>query len=150
MAPKKGETKKKIIEEARTDRVILVLEDERPLMNAIKIKLEKNGFDVVSARSVKQALSYLDDIPELAAIWCDHYVLGKEDGLVFVAKLKSDNGDLRKIPIFVVSNTASDEKVKAYMHLGVDKYFVKAEHRLDEIIADIKFCLDNPEKCKLH
>lgn len=139
-----------IIENARHERVILVLEDERPLMNAIKLKLEKNGFEVVSARSVTQALSYLEDIPELDAVWLDHYVLGKEDGLVFVAKLKSDNhGVWKDVPLFVVSNTAGEEKVKAYMHLGVNKYFVKAEHRLDEIVDNVKFCLDNPGKCKV-
>lgn len=32
---------------------ILVLEDEKPLLEAIKLKLGKNVFDVVTARSVE-------------------------------------------------------------------------------------------------
>jgi DNA-binding response OmpR family regulator len=35
-------------------KTILVIEDERPLLNAINAKLEKSGFGVIAARSVEQ------------------------------------------------------------------------------------------------
>jgi hypothetical protein len=38
----------------------------------------------------------------------------------------------------VVSNTATQEKVQSYISLGVDKYYTKADYRLDAIIEDIK------------
>ncbi|HAT73909.1 MAG: PAS domain S-box [Candidatus Moranbacteria bacterium GW2011_GWF2_36_839] len=120
--------------------VVLVVEDEKPLQEAIKIKLELNGFDTVTARSVEQAINFLRDIKNVDAIWLDHYLLGKENGLDFVAKLK-EKKEWKKIPIFIVSNTASQEKVKSYMSLGVEKYYVKANYRLDDIIKDIKSSL---------
>ncbi len=123
----------------------LVVEDEQPLLNAIKIKLGKNGFSVITSRTVNQALGYLKDIESIDVIWLDHYLLGKEDGLDFVAKLKSGNEKWKKIPIFVVSNTAGPEKMQSYIRLGINKYYVKAEHRLDEIVNDIKIFLDNSE-----
>ncbi len=128
------------------EKTILVLEDERPLLEAVKAKLEKNSFSVVTARSVEQALSYLEDIKTFDAIWLDHYLLGKEDGLDFVTKLKSHNAQWKKIPIFVVSNTASPSKVQSYIRLGINKYYVKAEHRLDEIIKEIRSFIDHPEE----
>lgn len=120
------------------NKTVLVLEDEKPLLEAIKIKLEKNNFDVVTARSVEQAKQYTDELGHIDAIWLDHYLLGKEDGLDFIAWCKEDsNAKCKKIPIFVVSNTASSDKVATYLSLGAEKYFVKSNHKLDEIIKEI-------------
>lgn len=119
------------------DKTILVLEDERPLLEAIKKKLELNGFEVLTARSVEQAEEYLKDITTVKAIWLDHYLLGKDNGLDFVADIKS-NDATKALPIFVVSNTASQDKVQSYMRLGITKYYTKSNYRLDQIIEDIK------------
>ena len=62
-----------------------------------------------------------------------------------MTKIKSQDGKWKKIPIFVVSNTASPAKVQSYILLGISKYYIKAEHRLDEIVSGIKSFLDNPE-----
>lgn len=131
---------------SRNEKTILVIEDERPLVEAIKTKLENIGLGVTTARTVEQGLHYLEDISTIDAIWLDHYLLGKETGLDFVAKLKIPDGKWRRIPIFVVSNTASSNNVQSYMRLGVSKYYVKADHRLDEIIKEIKSFLDKPEE----
>lgn len=122
--------------------VILLVEDERPLLNAIQAKLELNGFDSVSARTVRQAIDYLETLPAVDLIWLDHYLLGKEDGIDFVAKVKSEE-KWKKIPIFVVSNTATAEKKHTYISLGVNKYYIKSDHRLDAIIKDIKELLES-------
>ena len=120
------------------NKVVLVVEDEKPLLEAIKLKLEKNNFDVVSARSVEQAKQYVNDLNHIDVIWLDHYLVGKEDGLDFIAWCKEDdNVKCKIIPIFVVSNTASSDKVGTYISLGAYKYFVKSNHKLDEIIHEI-------------
>ena len=118
-------------------KTILVVEDEKPLMDAVKKKLELCGFYVVTARDVEQALGYLKDLEKVDLVWLDHYLLGKENGLDLVTKMKAEDSKWKKIPIFVVSNTATPDKVQSYLHLGVDKYFTKADYRLDDIIKDI-------------
>ncbi|NCN25504.1 hypothetical protein COT94_02365 [Candidatus Falkowbacteria bacterium CG10_big_fil_rev_8_21_14_0_10_37_14] len=117
---------------------VLVVEDERPLLEAIKEKLERNNFKVFTARSVDEALARLEEAGIVDVIWLDHYLLGKASGLDFVGKCKEKNSKYSHVPIFVVSNTASDDKVQAYLKLGVTKYYVKAEKRLDEMIVDIR------------
>jgi CheY-like chemotaxis protein len=150
---------KKII----TRKTILVMEDERPLLLAINEKLEQNDFNVISARSVdqafggdmdkkklnsvtlksiEQALRYLESLEQVDAIWLDHHLVGGEDGLDFLKKFKGNGGRWNKIPVFVVSNAASSETVKSYLKSGVSKYYIKSDHRLDEIIKDIKLFLD--------
>lgn len=148
-------------------KTVLVIEDEPSLLEVINAKLEKNGLNVISSRSVeqafagkiiendlgaitvdslKQALMYLESLEEVDAIWLDHHLLGKEDGLDFVKKFKANGEKWNKIPIFVVSNAASPKTVKSYINSGVNKYYVKSDHRLDKIVEDIKLCLDHPEK----
>lgn len=124
-------------------KTILVLEDEQALADAIRAKLEKYGFAVTTARTVEQALAYLDELHQVDAIWLDHYLLGTKNGLDFVAELKVVGGKWNGTPIFVISNTASPEMVRSYMHLGIKRYYVKAEHRLDEIIEDIKRAVES-------
>lgn len=122
-------------------KTILVVEDEIPLLQAVKTKLENNNMNVVTARSVEQAMTYLEDLNSVDGIWLDHYLLGNENGLDLVTQLKGEDSKWNHIPIFVVSNTASEDKVKLYMQLGVDKYFVKSNFRLDQIIEALKGCL---------
>ena len=125
-----------------SDKTILVMEDERPLLEVIKAKLEAGGFTVVTARAVEQAMGYLKEGVKIDAVWLDHYLLGKESGLDFVAQLKADGSAWREIPIFVVSNTASPDKVQSYLRLGINKYYTKVDYRLDQIITDIKEFLE--------
>lgn len=115
---------------------VLVVEDEKPLLNAIKSKLELSDFDVVAARSAKEASAYIEN-EKADIIWLDHYLLGRESGLDFVAKIKNDK-KFKHIPVFVVSNTATADKVKSYISLGVNKYYTKADYRLDKIIEEMK------------
>lgn len=122
-------------------RTVLVIEDERPLLEAIKIKLESSGFDVVTATSATQGLNMLRDIPSIDAVWLDHYLSVNESGLDFLTEVKKSDA-WKHIPIFAVTNTASAEHKYSYLELGVAKYYVKADMRLEEIAKDIKEFLE--------
>lgn len=122
------------------------MEDEQPLLEAIKAKLEKGGFDVLTARSVEQAKNHVKDVENIDVIWLDHYLLGDENGLDFVAWCKMDGSTCKQVPIFVVSNTATDDKIKTYLHLGAEKYYVKAEKRLEDVIDDINKHLTDTDR----
>lgn len=125
----------------KNQKTILVVEDERPILEAIHLKLAADGFDVVTARTAEQARGLLEDIKKIDVIWLDHYLLGKKNGLDLVIELKG-NEKYKNIPIFIVSNTASTDKVQSYINLGVNKYYIKSNYRLDKIIADISKCLN--------
>ena len=116
---------------------VLVVEDERPLQEVIRRKLEISDFNVVVARTVEQATAHLQADELISVIWLDHYLLGKENGLDFVVRVKSEP-EWQKIPIFVVSNTASPDKVRSYLSLGVNQFYTKSDFRLDQIIEEIR------------
>lgn len=115
---------------------ILVVEDEKSLLDVIKKKLEIDNFVVFTARTADEAMLCVQN-NKIDVIWLDHYLLGKKNGIDLVTSLKSD-GKTKDLPIYVVSNTAGPDKVQTYTDLGVTKYYVKADYRLDDIIKDIK------------
>lgn len=116
--------------------LVMVIEDEVLLLEAITKKLTISDIEVVSCSSAKQALEFLEKNnrkPDI--IWLDYY-LKDMDGLDFMQNLKA-NPKSANIPVVVVSNSASPEKVDGMNKLGVKKFLLKAEYRMDEIIGII-------------
>ena len=54
--------------------VLLVIEDELPLLEAIVVKARQNGFEVVSGRSVAEGIEMLKSISSVDAVWVDHFL----------------------------------------------------------------------------
>src|ERR1035437_7499758 len=109
-----------MIGKSKNRKTILVIEDERTLLEVVNKRLNKKGFKVISARSVdqvfnatleknglgiiaakniQQAIDYLENLEKIDAIWLDHNLIGKENGIDFVKKLKANGGRWKKIPI---------------------------------------------------
>jgi CheY-like chemotaxis protein len=121
---------------------IMVVEDENLLLQAITKKIKLSNMDVLSCSSGQQAIDYLNNLEELPdAVWLDYY-LKDMNGLAFMQQLKA-NPKWENIPVLVVSNSASPDKVNTMLGLGAKKYILKAEHRLDEIIEMIKDFIKN-------
>ena len=116
---------------------ILVVEDEDLLLQAIGKKLKICGLNPVMATSGEQALDYLQSLEELPdVIWLDYH-LQEMNGLDFL-KLVKDHKEWSKIPVVIVSNSADEAKVHSMLALGAEKYILKAEYRLDDIIKTVK------------
>ena len=117
---------------------------------AFNAPLAKKGSGAITASRIEAALKYLEDLEQVDAIWLDHSLLGDDDGLDFVKKFKANGGKWSKIPVFVVSNNENDKTMQSYMLAQVTKYYIKSNHRLDEIVHDIHMTLDSapPQKRK--
>jgi DNA-binding response OmpR family regulator len=115
---------------------VLIVEDEKALSNAIDKKFRLNGLKTFLASSVNEAEKLLKKSGGVDVIWLDHYLLGSRDGLDFVRDIKAGT-DHKDIPIYLVSNTASDDKVSSYIKIGVEKYYIKSNNRLDDIVGDV-------------
>jgi CheY-like chemotaxis protein len=116
---------------------VMVVEDEKLLLEAITKKLQLENFFVkgfISGREALEEVKKGSDLPDL--IWLDYY-LGEINGREFLEMLKPILGD-KWIPVMVVSNSASPQKVAEVMDLGVNKYLLKAEHRLEDLIVSAK------------
>jgi len=116
---------------------VMVIEDEELLLQAISKKLTSKGFEPITCTSAKQAIDYLSNITEFPdVIWLDYY-LEDMNGLEFMRELKKKEA-WAKIPVVVVSNSASDEKKNSMLELGVKQYLLKAQYRLEDIIEILR------------
>jgi DNA-binding response OmpR family regulator len=116
---------------------IMVIEDEEMLLQAISKKLTASDIEPLTCTTAKQAIDYLKSIDQTPdAIWLDYY-LPDMNGLEFMNILK-ENEKWNKIPVVVVSNSASDQKKNAMLALGVKQYVLKAQYKLDDIIGIIR------------
>jgi CheY-like chemotaxis protein len=123
---------------------IMVVEDDESLRKAILVKLKQENIDVTDFESGQLALNYLNDLASTSqypdVIWLDFYVKDI-NGLEFMRQLKN-NPQLLGIPVVVVSNSASPEKVNQMLDLGAKKYILKAESKLDDILNTIKSLIE--------
>lgn len=120
-------------------RKILVVEDEAPLQKAVQLNLKTIGIDSVAVKSVDEAVEALSD-ESIDLIWLDHYLQGKGTGVDLLKTMKQ-NEQWARIPVILVSNTASEPRLQEYRQLGVHKCYVKADHSLDEIVKVAKMLL---------
>jgi CheY-like chemotaxis protein len=118
-------------------KTILVIEDEQPLINAIKEKLGQNNFRVISVKTVEEGLKLVRDLPKIDLVWLDHYLLGHKTGIDFVGQVKT-NPLTKNIPVFIVSVSTDPTTSYQYLHLGAEEYYTKSAFKLQDIIDDIK------------
>jgi len=116
---------------------VMVVEDEELLLKVIEKKLIDVGMDVNGFKSGEESIKSLEDDTNLPdVIWLDYHLRGM-DGLEFVLDIKM-NKKLAGIPIVVVSNSANDSTVSKLLEAGANKYLLKAQNRLEDVIDIIK------------
>lgn len=113
---------------------ILIVEDDRFLLNAYKYKLERSGFEVITALDGEEALKVLkNDLPDLIIL---DLIMPNKDGFEVLEEIKKDL-NLKKIPVIVCSNLGQPEDIKKAKELGASDYFIKSDLSLEEIVVRI-------------
>ena len=117
---------------------ILVVEDDKFLSSALRVKLEKSGFEV------KTALDGQEGIEALAVFTPDiillDLIMPRKDGFAVLEYLKS-NDAFKKIPVIIISNLGQKDDIDRGMRLGARDYFIKSEIPLAEVVVKIKTLL---------
>lgn len=125
---------KKTDKEGAIKKTVLVVEDEAPLQDAIKLKMQREGFHYLSAVTAEDALVILEkEKPDL--IWLDLLMPGM-GGFAFLELLRQ-NPKYRDLPVVIVSVSASPEKIRRAFELNVVDYLVKSHYKLEDIIKRI-------------
>lgn len=113
---------------------ILIVEDEDVLARVLQEKFEGEKFKVTLAKDGSGVLPMVKkNKPD--AILLD-IMLPKVDGLEVLALLKEDE-DLKDIPVIVMSNLNSDEKIKKALELGAVDYMIKTQHPIKEVVEKV-------------
>ena len=110
---------------------ILVVDDEPDFVELMQVRLETNGYSVLTAHNAAEAMKKVKENPD--AILLD-IMMPDVDGYTLFRRLRKDC-DTRSIPIIVV--TAKPEMKELFQMEGVDKYLVKPVDN-EELLSAIK------------
>ncbi len=101
---------------------ILLVDDEAQLVELVKMRLEANGYQVLTAYDGKEALDVAKkEMPDLIIL---DLMLPKIDGYKVCRMLKFDE-KYKKIPIILFTARALEADKKVGMEVGADDYITK-------------------------
>jgi DNA-binding response OmpR family regulator len=123
---------------------ILIADDEEDLVKALKIRLQTEGYEVLTAFNGIQAIEVTHKFhPDLILL---DIMMPAGDGYSVCEKLK-ESTDTSNIPvIFLTAKTLEHDERKGYV-LGAE-YYIKKPFDTDQLLEIIKKALISPEELK--
>lgn len=115
---------------------ILIIEDDDFLLGLEATKLQKKGYDIITAPNGSEALKKIESNIKIDLILLD-LMLPDVDGFMVLEKIR-DNKALLSIPIIVFSNLSEDKDIQRVKKLGVSEFMVKSNFTLDELADKVK------------
>jgi DNA-binding response OmpR family regulator len=101
---------------------VLVAEDEPHLLRLVKFRLERDGYDVVTAADGQSALdSVFDHRPDLCLL---DVVMPRRSGWEVLTELRADERS-RDLKVIMLTARATDADIETGMRLGADDYLTK-------------------------
>lgn len=122
---------------------ILIAEDEKPMANALELKLKNAGFDVTVAFNGKEAMKAINT-SSFDLILLD-LIMPRIDGFALLSRIKPRPGSSKPY-IIVLSNLSQDEDVERGRRAGANEYFIKSNTSLKTITEHIKTVLNKNSK----
>lgn len=110
---------------------ILVCDDEKDIVSALKIYLESDGHHVLEAYSGRQALEILDS-SEVALVLMDIMMPGM-DGISTVSELRKRSN----VPVIFLSAKSEDTDKVLGLNIGADDYITKPFNPV-EVLARVR------------
>jgi DNA-binding response OmpR family regulator len=113
---------------------VLIVEDDKFLANAYRVKLTKAGFDIQMAHDGEQVFTVLQTFqPDLIIL---DLVMPKKDGFSVLTELKK-TPTLQDIPVIIASNLGQQEDIERGKSLGAIGYIIKTDLSLDDLVVKI-------------
>ena len=119
-----------------TTKRILIVDDEETLCEVLKLNLENEGYDVDTAFSAEQALTY--DLRSYSLVLLD-IMMGEISGIKMARMMKADIAT-EDIPIIFCTARDSEDDMVMGLNLGADDYIVKP-YTVRNVVARIKSVL---------
>ncbi|KRN26595.1 response regulator transcription factor [Liquorilactobacillus mali] len=118
---------------------ILVVDDDKDIVELLSIYIENEGYEVEKAYNGKEAITKLNTNPEIGLMILD-IMMPQMDGSEVIKEVRKDS----QIPVLMLSAKASDmDKIQGLIQ-GADDYVTKPFNPL-EVMARVKSLLRRAE-----
>ncbi len=120
--------------ESSSKKTILIVDDEELITAALAKKLINAGYNVIIQRNGEDGLKVaLEKHPDLVLL---DIIMPKMDGVTFLGKIRNDEWG-KNVPVIVLTNLESGEKVQKSLQLGVYDYLVKTNWSLSDVLEKV-------------
>jgi len=117
------------------EKIILIVEDEKPLMNALFAKLTKEGYGLLRATDGEEGLKMaLKKKPDL--ILTD-IIMPVMDGITMLGHLREDDWG-KNVPVIILTNLSDEIRLKEAQDNNVNDYLVKSDWKISDVAAKVK------------
>ena len=123
---------------------ILIVEDDPVLLDALKIKLEKDEYQVLKAPDGQTGLEMArKHKPDFILL---DLILPVMDGMTMLRKLRETDSWGKTVPVIILTNLSGDSNqiINDVTDLEPSYYLTKADLKLDDLLTKIKEVLASP------
>lgn len=116
---------------------VLIIEDEKILIELLEQKIEEEGYEVFTSLNGKEGLELIKKVkPDLVLL---DIIMPKLNGYEVMEEMnKLQEFNLKKIPVIIVSNSGQPVEIERALSLGVRDYLIKAQFDPKEVIDKIR------------
>lgn len=118
---------------------IMVVEDDQSLREIYSIRLTAEGYEIVSAGDGEEALALA--VKERPDLILSDVMMPKISGFDMLDILRQ-TPETRDIKVIMMTALSSDDQKKRGEGLGADKYLVKSQVGIEDVIAAVHEVLD--------
>jgi len=119
-------------------KTILIIEDEKDLLDSYKELVESAGFSSMIAGDGYQGLDILaSQLGNIDLVLLDLMMPGV-DGLEVLKAMKTNKEKYGDIPVVILTNMTSDTVIKEAFDLGASSYLVKIDLDYEGLVKEIE------------
>lgn len=117
---------------------VLLVEDDKMIIDMYTLKFTQEGYDVMQAENGKDGLDMAKKSnPDIVLL---DIILPQMDGFTVLKALKADD-KTKEIPVVLLTNLGQDGDVKKGLELGAVDYLIKANFTPSQVVDKVKSLL---------
>jgi len=119
---------------------LLIIEDEKPLIELLSTKLKNEGYSVDFAEDGEVGMQKIKEIkPDLILL---DIIMPRMDGYEVLEQMNQEN---IKTPVIIISNSGQMVEIEKTKKLGAVDHLIKTEFSPEDVLNKVNAYLDAPE-----
>jgi len=113
---------------------LLIVEDDAPHLQVLSRKAADDGYDVILAHNGEEGFKLAESIKPDVMI--TDIIMPVMDGLTMLAKIRQTEWG-KNLPVIMLTNLNGEEQSKQAEDLGVQKFLVKSDVSLEQVMQEV-------------